>query len=77
MKKTRKQKQIRVKLVGSDAHTAYISLPGHTHEPGICYKTVRLEDLVSGYIGPMVNLDFRKDGRLIGFEVVVFGSDEQ
>jgi hypothetical protein len=69
--------KIRVKLVGDDAHTAYISLPGHPEEaiPGVVQRTVCLDDLIKNFTGPRVHFDFDKDNRLIGIEVLVFGGD--
>ena len=65
---------IQVKIVGRNARAAYVSLPGHTHEPGVSARTVRLDSLLS-YEGPMVNFDLDKHGRLIGIEILVFGLD--
>ena len=67
-------KKIRVKLVGDDAHTAYIALPGYRNEKGIVAKSVRLDGVIADYKGPMVVLDFNKEGVLIGIEVLTFGS---
>ena len=67
-------RKIRVRLVGRDARTAYVSLPGHTHAPGVTSRTVRLASLLD-YTGPMVHLDLDKHGRLIGIEVLVFDAD--
>ena len=64
------EQKIRVRLVGQDAHTAYISLPGHGEEPGTVSKTLSLDALVDGYSGPRVHLDFDRDGTLIGIEVL-------
>jgi hypothetical protein len=65
-------KKIRVKLVGDDAHTAYIALPGYPERPeGVVSKTLILDAIVPGYKGPRVHLDFDKDGILIGIEVLV------
>lgn len=68
-----KEKKIRVKLVGDDAHTAYIALPGYREGPefGRVSKTLILDALVPGYKGPRVHLDFNKDGTLIGIELLV------
>jgi len=67
--------KIRVKLVGRDSHTAYIALPGHPEEmtPGVVSETISLDDIIDGYIGPRVHLDFANDKRLIGIEILVFG----
>jgi hypothetical protein len=66
---------IRVSLVGDDARTAYIALPGYPENvvPGVVSRTLNLTDLVKGYVGPRVHLDFNVEGVLIGIEVLVFG----
>ena len=65
------EKKIRVKLVGRDAHTAYVYLPGYRDEPAIVTKTFRIDDLIEGYKGPQVHFDFNRDGLLIGIEILV------
>ncbi|HEX8916539.1 MAG TPA: hypothetical protein VF796_29580 [Humisphaera sp.] len=65
------KKFIRVKLVGRSARTAYVYVPGYQHAPGVSAKTVSLDDIIDGYKGPRVHLDFSKSGELIGIEVMV------
>jgi len=65
------KKFIRVKLVGRDARTAYVYLPGHQSRPGEVSKTVSLDNIVEGYNGPRVHLDFNKTGELVGVEILV------
>jgi hypothetical protein len=57
--------------VESDA--AYIALPGHPEQLvyGIVSRTISLDDVIDGFKGPRVNLDFNKDGVLIGIEILV------
>lgn len=62
--------KISVRLTGRDTDTAYIALPGHRSEPGIVGKTIHLDNLVTDYKGPNVNLDFDVEGRLIGIEIL-------
>jgi len=62
-------RKIRVNLVGRDAHTAYVTLPGYRSEPGVVSKTIVLRELTT-YEGPHVHLDLDKDGRLIGIEIL-------
>lgn len=71
-------KKIRVKLTGRNHETAYIKLPGHPSEPtpGVVARMVRLDDVIDGYRGPMVNLDFDAGGVLIGIEILAFGTGE-
>ena len=68
------KQKIRVQLTRHAAHTAYIALPGYRKEPGIVSKSLTLGALVKDYSGPSVNLDFGKDGRLIGIEILVYPS---
>jgi len=65
-------KKIRVKVSGIQSGTAYISLPGCPEEPqfGIVSRTICLDDVVDNFKGPRVNLDFNKEGGLIGIEIL-------
>lgn len=71
------KKCIRVKLVGREARTAYVFLPGHESLPGEAAKTLSLDNIVEGYKGPRVHLDFNKAGELIGIEVLVSVNEER
>ena len=59
--------------LGTEGDVAYVSLPDH---PGVVYgavtKTLRLMDLVGDYKGPDLHLDFDKENRLIGIEILAF-----
>jgi hypothetical protein len=68
-------KRIRAKVSGRWGKTAYVALPGHRPQSGIVAETVELDDLIAGYKGPRVRLDFNADRVLIGIEILVFGSD--
>ena len=68
------KKKIRVKLVGKDAHTAYVALPGHRTKPGIVSKTLTLSEMIE-YKGPQIHLDLDKEGKLIGIEVLCYETD--
>jgi len=70
-------KQIRVKMANRDASIAYIALPGNPVQvtAGIVARTVCLDDIIDGFLGPRVHLDFDKSGRLIGIEILVFEKD--
>lgn len=71
------EKFIRVKLAGKSARAAYVYLPGHESLPGKVSKTLSLDDLVAGYKGPRVHLDFSKAGELIGIEILVSVNEER
>lgn len=65
-------------VVDSAAGAAYLYLIGHPRRgspenAGCVANTVVLEDLVPGYQGPDINLDFDKDGILIGLEIIGYG----
>jgi|LakMenE18May11ns_1017448.scaffolds.fasta_scaffold9487908_2 hypothetical protein len=62
--------KIRVKT-NQDSRTAYLKLPGYPEEitPGLVAKSISLDDIYD-YEGPRVQLDFNKEGKLIGVEVV-------
>jgi len=66
------KKRIRVKLSGRHSETAYIRLPGMPDEnvPGISAKMICLDDVIDGFRGPRVNLDFNSDGVLIAIEIL-------
>ena len=59
--------------LGSEEDVAYISLPDHPGVgivPGVTKKQLRLRDLVGDYEGPDLYLDFDKENRLIGIEIL-------
>jgi hypothetical protein len=55
-----------------DANVGYLSLPDHPGSPavGVVVKQLRLLDLCGKYEGPDIYLDFDKDNRLLGIEVL-------
>jgi hypothetical protein len=59
--------------LGSEGDVAYISLPDHPGKGtgGTTNKQLRLRDLVKDYKGPDIYLDFDKENRLIGIEILV------
>ena len=64
--------KIELKISRGEGDVAYISLPDHPAKPvsGVVVKTLRLIELCGSYKGPDVYLDFDKDNRLIGIEVL-------
>lgn len=54
-----------------DKNVAYLALPDHPGRgtPGVTAQQRRLRDLMP-YSGPDLYLDFDKDGRLIGVEIL-------
>jgi uncharacterized protein YuzE len=58
-----------LKISDDDEDVAYLTLPGHPKTAGSVAKTTRLLDLVA-YTGPDIYLDFDKDGKLIGVEIL-------
>jgi hypothetical protein len=64
-------KTIRAKIRGRWAKTAYIMLPGHPGDVPACVaRSVALRDYVSGVIDPSIMLDFDRQDRLIGIEIL-------
>lgn len=57
---------------GDDPKVAYVSLPEHPGrgQGGIVKKVVQLYEVIDGYKGAQINLDFDKDGVLIGIEIL-------
>ncbi len=70
------KKKIDIKSYGADNHTVYLSFEGHTHEPGIVRKTISIYQLIQGYNGPQINIDFNENGQAIGIEVLEMIGDE-
>lgn len=60
------------KSAKGDPGVGYLYLVDHpgAGTPGCVAKQVRILDLVKDYRGPDIYLDFDKDGRAIGVEVV-------
>lgn len=65
--------KIELKVSGGDAPVGYLSLPDHPGEgvPGVVIKQMRLSELCRDYKGPDIYLDFGKDNRLLGIEILV------
>jgi hypothetical protein len=57
--------------VSSDDGIAYVLLPDHPRHtvPRIVKKQIRLSDVVDGYKGPDIYLDFNTNDVLIGIEI--------
>ena len=68
-----KEKKIRVRMSADDSDSAYVALPGCPDQAqfGIVARTICLDDVVENFKGPRINLDFNKDGLLIGIEILV------
>ena len=58
-----------LKISDDDEDVAYLTLPGHPRTAESAVKQTRLLDLVA-YTGPDIYLDFDKDGKLIGIEIL-------
>lgn len=48
-----------------------MKLPHSQNEDRKVVRNVRVYDLLSGYVGPDVILDFDKHGKLIGIEILL------
>jgi uncharacterized protein YuzE len=67
-----KKNPINLKISEDDPDVAYLRLPDHpgAGTPNIVSKQITLGELVKGYKGPAVYLDFDNDGKLIGIEIL-------
>lgn len=63
---------IELSLSEDDDEVGYVSLPSHpgSGKPGIVAKTISLRELIGGYTGPDINLDFSAEDVLLGIEIV-------
>ena len=63
--------KIELKVSADDEDTAYLSLPDFPAPSfsGVVASTTRLKN-IHQYAGPDIFLDFDKDGRLIGIEIL-------
>lgn len=64
-------KAIQLKVSADDDEMAYVFLPDHPKRivAGIVKKQTRLSDLIDGYKGPDIYLDFDGKGRMVGIEI--------
>ena len=60
-------------VVDASVDAAYLYLKGAPRDErrvGSVANTIILEDLIPGYLGPDIHLDFDKNGVLIGLEIL-------
>lgn len=61
-----------------DYHQAYLELVDHPHRPVRCvHRTVRIHDLIDGYDGPTLAIDFDEHNRAIGIEILYAYEDDE
>ena len=67
-----KNQKIVLKISPGDGNVAYLQLPKHPKKlvVGIVKKTISLSDLIEGYKGISIYLNFDEDDELIGIEIV-------
>jgi hypothetical protein len=72
------KKFISLRTQVGDYHTAYLELVDHPHEvvAGCVKKTIRVHNLIEGYKGPGIGIDFDEEGRAIGIEILYSYADE-
>jgi hypothetical protein len=64
--------KIQLRVSEGDDGVAYLQLPDHPGTlSGVVKKTIHLGDVVDGYLGPDIHLDFDSNDVLIGIEIVV------
>ena len=66
------ENKFELKVSKDDSDVAYLSLPDHpgTGISGVVTKQISLGEIIKGYKGADVHLDFDKDGKLIGIEIL-------
>ena len=48
-----------------------MTLPEYRNTVGSVKKTTSIDELLPGYNGPRIHLDFNADGQLVGIEILV------
>jgi len=73
-----RKQQIRLRTYDEDYHQSYVELADHPHElaTGLVHKTIRIQNLIDDYDGLGIAIDFDKDGRAIGIEILYRYEDE-
>lgn len=68
----KKKLDIQLRLPKGSGDIAYLELRDHPHKltPGLVKRTVRLHNLVEGYIGPGIAIDFDGLNRAVGIEII-------
>lgn len=74
------KRKIKLKISDHDPNVAYLTLPDHPGKnaydrfdqktEGFVSRTQEIKDLIPDYKGPDINLDFDKEGTLIGIEIL-------
>lgn len=66
------EKKIQLKVSEDDLDVAYLTLPNHPGPglPGVVAEQKILGELIHGYKGPEIYLDFDRNGCLIGIEII-------
>ncbi len=66
------EQKIRLEVSEDDQDVAYLVLPAHPGRgtPGCVSETKSLAEVIDGYKGPAIYLDFDKEGSLIGIEIL-------
>lgn len=65
-------KQISIKISEDDDQVAYVYLPDHPKKDcsGCIMKSININQVINGYRGPDLILDFNDDGVCIGIEIL-------
>lgn len=72
------EKTIQLRTYPGDYHQAYVELADHPHKEvsGCVKKTIRVHNLIDGYDGPGIGIDFDEKGKAIGIEILYSYDDE-
>jgi Protein of unknown function (DUF2283) len=71
------KKYMRLRSYEGRYDTAYLELQDHPHKPmhGLVTRTVNIHDLIDGYDGPSLVLEFNDSNRPIGIEILYPSQD--
>ena len=67
----KENRRIHLRTYNNDYHQAYLELADHPHEQvsGCVKRSEFFHNLIEGYIGPSIIVDFNKEGIAIGIEI--------
>jgi Protein of unknown function (DUF2283) len=71
------KKYVHLRTYEGDNRQTYVDLADHPHELTSCVRrTVRVHNLIEGYDGPSIAIDFDENNRAIGIEILYAYEDD-
>jgi hypothetical protein len=72
-----KKSRVQLKVNEGSDDVAYVELRDHPHQPtfGLVQRSVDIHQLIEGYLGPRISIEFDKMNRPIGIEII-YASEE-